>query len=265
MAVNILDTKHIFVGLIKGSQDMNLEDNINKCQLDYSYQELLAFGLVNENVSLPYLREYIDFLDTLNIEGIIKKAINIVATHTKAIQTNIVILPLDPQNQFYIHYMGGIVAHTNGANTIYIYLSPSNKLKSFVNRLESIIVHEYQHILRNYHSSPNATLLDVLIDEGLSELFVKVLLGEDRLGAWAKWNSNNIIKKNKELIEEYLYTTNPHTIRTIMNGSEELGIPLWLGYSVGFSILDFHWLNKNNDLNALVKMKAEEIYNHDSF
>lgn len=115
------------------------------------------------------------------------------------------------------------------------------------NKLEALLTHEYSHVYRlHYNPSKDKTLTlaDAIVLEGIAEIAVKKLVGQDYLSKatslhnkeeaqfyWKEW-----IKPNQHLVK-----TNVQHDR-LMYGGEE--IPKWAGYNVGFHLVE-NYIEKN--------------------
>jgi len=235
--------------------------NNNKKDFQSIYSNLLEFkaikkmGLLNfELTNNDYIEEYNSLLKETNFHNISLSTIK----NIKGFAFIVNILPLPQNNSFYQNEMNGIVAYTI-ERKIYIHISPIKFINN-INVFESLLIHEFQHVLRNFLFKSPKSLLDVLIDEGLSELFVKEMLGEDRVNNWALKNDECILSNYYQIFFENILCTDKKFISEFLNGSNDKKIPLWLGYSLGYRIVDaFRKKNKGIDLIDIIKISSSDI------
>ncbi|MFJ7404643.1 MULTISPECIES: DUF2268 domain-containing putative Zn-dependent protease [unclassified Lysinibacillus] len=190
-----------------------------------------------------------------------------VATYIKSasiklmeVPTNVFLLPLITTDVFYLEKMNGILAHTDGTSNIFIYLNVDKRVDSKF--IQSISFHEYQHVVRNtiVKKKDPKTLLDVMIDEGCSELFVEYALGKDFVGEWATSLSNNEINQYIERFKHKLSLTKAEEIQKFMYGNT-LEYPLWLGYSMGYYIVNnFMKKEPQTQFEHLIRLNPYQIY-----
>lgn len=182
-----------------------------------------------------------------------------VSHYFESINIKFFILPLI-NDLFYEVNMNGIVAHTDGLSSIYLYLSTKNLITK--DKLESIVIHELQHVLRNSLSNnTKKNLLDVLIDEGTSEFFVESVLGKRYLGDWVEELKEEQIYDSLQLLESLLSSCEVNEIQKIMFGNSE-NIPLWFGYKLGYSIVKKYITENPQDIIEFIKKDAFEIYEY---
>lgn len=111
--------------------------------------------------------------------------------------------------------------------------------------------HEANHNVRWQFMqwSPQVTLADMLVSEGLAEAFAASLFGEDKLGLWVRRTDaqtlQNIIKpailKNLNeqdfgLLSAYLYGDEIMSMR----GGTTVGIPYCAGYACGYALIRYY-------------------------
>lgn len=176
------------------------------------------------------------------------------------VPTNVFLLPLITTDRFYLEKMNGILAHTDGTSNIFMYLNVDKRVES--KYIHSISFHEYQHVVRNtiVKKKDPKTLLDVIIDEGCSELFVEYALGKDYVGRWATAISNNEIDQYIGRFKHKLSLTKVDEIQKIMYGNT-LDYPLWLGYTMGYYIVNkFMKKAPQTQFEHLIRLNPYQIY-----
>lgn len=146
------------------------------------------------------------------------------------------------------------VAYKNG---ICLFISK----KVSIIECKALLTHEYNHICRRQFVKEPPTLLDSVIIEGLAESAVNDLFGEKAISPWTKQYS---LKEAKALWEKHfipsLNVRGLHRHYEFLYGDESVGLPKWIGYSIGFRIVDTFQQKKGPiDIKDLLKMDATDI------
>ncbi|HKM22414.1 MAG TPA: DUF2268 domain-containing protein [Lachnospiraceae bacterium] len=117
------------------------------------------------------------------------------------------------------------------------------------------LAHETNHNVRWQFMqwSPNISLADMIVSEGLAENFEAQMYGEDKIGKWATETTpetlNTVIKP---IIKENLKETDFNKLSSYLYGDEimamrgaaPLGIPYCAGYACGYQLIQ-HYLKKS--------------------
>lgn len=116
------------------------------------------------------------------------------------------------------------------------------------------LAHETNHNVRwqFIQWSPNITLGDMIISEGLAENFAAAMFGEDKIGIWVKNTGRetldtvikpamkaNIFENDFSRLSSFLYGDEIMTLR----GAEPVGMPYCAGYACGYALIK-HYLAK---------------------
>lgn len=116
------------------------------------------------------------------------------------------------------------------------------------------LAHETNHNVRWQFMqwSSQITLADMIVSEGLAEIFAATMFGQDKVGKWVRETTpetlNEIvkpmIKKNLmtsdfQALSSYLYGDEIMALR----GSQPIGMPYCGGYACGYALID-HYLKK---------------------
>jgi uncharacterized protein YjaZ len=131
----------------------------------------------------------------------------------------------------------GIGGYTPNKNLVYISLDPSfvNLKESINSELKRTLAHEFHHTVRWINPGYGETLLDALITEGLADHFDLEIFPE-LLQPWSEaFNDNELKELMEKAKKEFNNTEYDHF--AWFYGNEELGIPRWTGYSLGFKIV----------------------------
>lgn len=196
----------------------------------------------------------------LDIEHDVAAYIKAASNHLIEVPTNVFLLPLNTTDVFYLEKMNGILAHTDGTSNIFMYLNVNKRVDSKL--IQSMSFHEYQHVVRNTivkQKNPK-TLLEVMIDEGCSEVFVEVALGKDYVGEWATSLSNSEITLYIERFKHMLNSTKADEIQRFMYGNTQ-EYPLWLGYTIGYYIVNnFIKKEPQTQFEQLIRLNPYQMY-----
>lgn len=116
------------------------------------------------------------------------------------------------------------------------------------------LAHEANHNVRWQFMqwSPNVTLGDMLVSEGLAESFAGSMFGEDKVGRWVKSTSSdtlrdvikpamraNLAETDFNLLSAFLYGDEIMAAR----GGAAVGMPYCAGYACGYALIQ-HYLKK---------------------
>jgi len=149
-----------------------------------------------------------------------------------------------------------------------VFLFLSEELTS--EEIRALFAHEYNHICRRNFvglEPKEITLMDSLIIEGLAEYAVKDLYGEEWLGPW-----RNLYSFEKVL--NIWHTAFIHSIhlkglenhRSFLYGEKESSLPEWIGYSIGYQIVDSYLKNYGPCTTLeLFQMSSEELIRGSDF
>ncbi|TMU87026.1 hypothetical protein FGG79_02475 [Bacillus sp. BHET2] len=210
---------------------------VSKEELD----SLLFFGMFNIHANVHSLKVQIEELCTLDYEYFIyTELVSLQTKYPSSKPINFELFLLDETDEFVKGKLGGVSAFTDWNGRMCFIVEPHVKVRA---ALKSVIFHEYHHHWRMSQLSiaeEDETLLDRLVLEGLAEHFVRVELGEAFLGPYKDalsetdarmlWNT-----KYKQHIHEKGEATD-----SFMFGCEEMGLPFWGGYSLGYHLVGWY-------------------------
>ncbi len=143
---------------------------------------------------------------------------------------------------------------------LFLFLSP----ELVTEEINALLAHEYNHICRLDYSGKKTnevTLKDSLIVEGLGEYSVKDLYGEKWLSPWVNLYT---FEETYALWQKYFIPSldligieNHHSF---LYGDVKRGLPKWIGYYIGFQIVDT-FQKKHGPLksNELYQLSSEEL------
>lgn len=116
------------------------------------------------------------------------------------------------------------------------------------------LAHEANHNVRWQFMqwSPNITLADMIVSEGLAENFAALMFGEDKIGKWVTETSpetlatvikpmvkTNLMESDINKLSSFLYGDDIMAMR----GGEPIGMPYCGGYACGYALIQ-HYLKK---------------------
>lgn len=116
------------------------------------------------------------------------------------------------------------------------------------------LAHEANHNVRWQFMqwSPNISLADMIVSEGLAETFAASLYGEDKIGKWVTQTSLDTLETViKPIIKEHLMEADFNKLSSFLYGDEimalrggtPVGIPYCGGYACGYALIA-HYLKK---------------------
>lgn len=177
-----------------------------------------------------------------DIEKNFDSAINIITTQIPARNVDVVVYD-NPEGALEIHGIGG---YTPNAYQIFISLNPTFKnLNVSINtELKRTLAHELHHTLRWKKPGYGETLLDALVTEGLADHFdIEVFNGKPQ--PWSVAFTPEELDKIRIKAEKE-FDNKDYDHFAWFYGNEELSIPEWAGYSLGFQIIK-DYLKRNPD------------------
>ena len=136
--------------------------------------------------------------------------------------------------------------------------------------LPAALAHETNHNIRFQFIEweNNITLGDMIISEGLAEVFATSLYGEDKAGPWVtKTNRTTLNECIKPIIRNGLHVQGLENLNAYLYGDEmaklqnypQAGLPYCAGYACGYHLVE-HYLKKTgkNVIEATL-LPAKEI------
>lgn len=135
------------------------------------------------------------------------------------------------------------------------------------------LAHETNHNIRWQFMqwSNQITLADMIVSEGLAEVFAAKMYGEDKVGKWVRETSPEILcKKVKPLIRDNLMINDFKLLSSYLYGDEimalrggqAIGMPYCGGYACGYALIE-HYLNKTGkSIFEATVTSTEEILKH---
>ncbi|MBD8033605.1 DUF2268 domain-containing protein [Solibacillus merdavium] len=130
-----------------------------------------------------------------------------------------------------------------------------------IKELHALFAHEYHHICRRRFITEPPTLLDSVILEGLAEHAVESLFGEYAISSWTKrYSMAEAISYWNSYFTPALHIRGLHEHRAYLFGDMTLNLPPWVGYCIGYRIVEAFQKNKGfHDINQLLTLPSEYL------
>lgn len=175
----------------------------------------------------------------------------------------VLIFPANLENeQLRIDFKGrsGLSYH----DKIFLFISGETSETAF----RALLTHEYNHVCRlNFlqKSEHDITLLDTMVMEGLAEAAVLERLGNAYAAPWTCMYSLTDARSYWEKwLKSALHTKRSHfRLQLLMYGGQS--IPKWLGYNVGFQLVQSSIKNTSNDMQKILQLSTEYLYSLSAF
>jgi uncharacterized protein YjaZ len=131
----------------------------------------------------------------------------------------------------------GIGGYTPNAHLVYIPMNPEfpNLHNSINTELKRTLAHELHHALRWQNPGYGETLLDSLITEGLADHFDIEVFNQSPQPWSIAFSDSELSELMKQAEKDFQNKEYDHY--AWFYGNEELKIPRWAGYSLGFKIV----------------------------
>jgi uncharacterized protein YjaZ len=149
----------------------------------------------------------------------------------------------------------GIGASAVGKSGIIIYIDFSNKNieKTIKKEISSSIFHEATHLIREFFIGYDKNLLDYIISEGITCFTEKSLNPNKKIPYIEKVkNEKNILKKYQKIFKNKNFDYSEWFLGT---GK----LPKYIGYRIGFLIVDKYLKKYKENLKNLIKLKSDFI------
>ncbi|QFG00049.1 hypothetical protein PB01_15120 [Psychrobacillus glaciei] len=203
--------------------------------------EVLQYELLTQGLFEPdewiHVKNNVKEMEEQNVWRTVEKEYKYLRKLWKGPKVSIYIFPIKKANL----KSGEQIPRKNGIayrNVLFLFLST----KITIEEIRALLAHEYNHVCRLKFLDlvpDKISLKDSLIIEGLGEYAVKELHGEEMLAPWTK----------KYSYDEALYFWNKHFVPSLnvlgtknhhlfLFGKERSRFPRWIGYHLGFQIVN---------------------------
>ncbi|MFJ8066437.1 DUF2268 domain-containing protein [Psychrobacillus sp. NPDC096426] len=234
---------------------MKLFPTVNQDVVQY---ELLRNGLFKPE-EWRNIKDTVKRMEAQNVWQIVKQEYKLLRKRWNGPKVSIYIFPIENANgnsRKDIPKKNGIAYR----GTLFLFLSPDLHTEE----IKALFAHEYNHVCRlDYlNLAPSMiSLKDSLIIEGLGEYAVKDLYGEKWLAPWISFYAfeEALAVWRKHFLPSLNITGVKHH-QVYLFGKAGSRLPKWIGYHIGFQIVDsFQKKHGPFPNNELYKKSSEEI------
>lgn len=226
--------------------------------------ELLRNGIFNPMEGLE-IDKTVKRLKEQNVWQILQKEFERLKNVWKGPDVPIYIFPLTKHRPI----IDGEEAKKNGVTyngVLFLFVSTEMEEEE----LKALLAHEYHHSCRLAFlnkQSEEIELIDSLIIEGMAEAAVEELYGEKWLSPWTKrYVPNDVRKLWKKNFVPFLNLKGVQLHHPFLYGDDSLGLPRWIGYCVGYGIVE-SYLKNNGPIQQflLYQIPSTEIIQRSDF
>lgn len=215
---------------------------------------------LKEDTDIPVLdyRSYIpkDFTCIPGEEKLIEEIVSNTLKKCNAVLPieEMIILVLPTFDSFVIDEMNGCVGFSPFAGKSMI-LSLNTNTPGWAPALEYTIAHEYHHVI--IHSKDDwESLGDTLVYEGMAENFRGDIVGRAN-PPYVTYNSKETCLQYWQTLQPYLEDTSEELYTQVFFGGGEY--PQWLGYSLGYLLIERYQQKYNESWKELSFRKPKEV------
>ncbi len=155
----------------------------------------------------------------------------------------------------------GVGGFANSLHLITLSINPNlpSLGKTLAFEICSTLAHELNHCIRmNVISSSYNTLFEALISEGLADNF-DIEVNQTKPRPWSvALDDEKLIELKKRAEADFNNSNYNHS--DWFFGRDDLGIPKWAGYAIGFDIVKKHIEKTGKKASELTTVKAEEFF-----
>lgn len=195
-----------------------------------------------------------------NVWHIVENEYQMLKKEWQGPNVSIYIFPVNEENEIIMNELGGKTG-MNFFDKILLFVSSKTK----INGVKALLTHEYHHSCRLAQLAKEdgeLTLLDSVIIEGLAEFAVLERFGDEEIGKWTSMYDDTELKKMWDAIfQERLHVRGKEQHRIFLYGHEEMGIPKWAGYAVGYALVKSCQLTTKE----LLKLSSQQILKKSRF
>lgn len=210
------------------------------------------------------LKQIVMELEKQNVWEIVKQEYKFLRKLWNGPKVTIYIFPIKKGNA-----LGRQLPKKNGvAYKGILFLFVSNNLS--IEEIKALFAHEYNHTCRLEYlniTPDKIPLKDSLIIEGLGEYAVKDLYGKKWLGPWVElYTVDDVMQLWKKHFVPSLNIEGHKNHQLFLYGNERGRFPKWIGYFIGFHIVDTYAKNHGPfTKNELYTKSSDEILTGSAF
>lgn len=238
---------------------------ISACFEEYNSYQLHRYFLEN-GMFYPDTKIFseVKMLEKKDVWGLVSKVYTSLKENWRGEEVTIFILPIEKRNERLMKELNGKMGISfHDVIVLFISSDPSDK------EIQALFTHEYNHICRLAHLQKEfheLTLLDSMIIEGMAEVAVEKTLGKNVLAPWVSLYSKEEVIQYWNKIYQFLHVKGKKNHDPILYGDQNRGYPKWLGYSLGYYIVNsFIKKNKGMTIKDLLKVDSNKILAESDF
>lgn len=239
-----MSSKHVGEKVVQIHREMictPLEMYFPKVSLEELHFELLRNGLFDPEEGIE-IKDIVKELENQKVGKIVQQEFERLKRLWKGPDVPIIIYPLTK----YRPIVDGKEVKKNGvAYQGILFLFLSTEVEEI--ELKALFAHEYHHICRLafVNKEPQEILLlDSLIIEGMAECAVEELYGEEEMSPWTKrYSYKEVMNLWQERFVPSLQLPGVINHHSFLYGDESIGLPSWIGYCLGYRIVESYLKN----------------------
>ncbi len=175
------------------------------------------------------------------------------------------LFPIERRNKMMmqeLHGKTGVSFH----HVIVLFLAKELSIKEIF----ALFTHEYNHVCRLSYIEKEfeeLTLLDSLIIEGMAEVAVEQIFGQEMLAPWVKLYTKQELLPYWSRVHRYLEVKGKENHHLFLYGDKSgQRFPKWFGYSIGYFIVKEYLANNQQILmKDLIKTETAQIFEKSGF
>ncbi|WP_026675393.1 DUF2268 domain-containing protein [Alkalihalobacterium bogoriense] len=225
------------------------------------HQYLLGQGLFHPDVDIV---NTIEKFEEKRVWEIVERQFRYLKKKWHGPDVHIFIFPVEERNEMIMKHLGKKMG-IGFTEKIILFLSATTTKKE----IEALVTHEYHHVCRlrfEKNDESELTLLDSLLIEGLAEKAVEEELGKEMNAIWTSIYTDDVLVYWWDyLFKARLTVKGRKNHNPYLFGHRGLGWPQWIGYALGYAIVDECAKRDEKNSKELLGMSAKEIIKNTSF
>ena len=287
MAITVIPAYRVVTKFAKQAQGLPFEESVNSLEQDLrdyvrnllsmlhpSFTELGERSAITQlgDPDPDSLMEALGELEAGSPKAIVESALAecVQSLPRPDLSARVFLLPGDGESRVLVRQMNGVLGFSLGSQAMMVFLWP---VQGWQKWLTYTVTHEYIHLVRNLmfprglsgnklvymKTQEPETLLDVLVAEGLADVFATRLLKDTR-PPWTDALAPKVEGRLWARVHRRFNVSDPTEIRRILFGDNDR-IPMWTGYTIGYRIVE-RYLKANPDAQPanLVGISASVIF-----
>ncbi|UOE93164.1 DUF2268 domain-containing protein [Alkalihalobacillus sp. LMS39] len=224
------------------------------------HQYLLGQGLVHPDSDIV---QTIETFGKKKVWEVIESQFRFLKKKWQGPDVHIFVFPVEERNEMIMKHLGKKMG-IGFSDKMILFLSPTVTKKE----IEALVTHEYHHVcrLKIEKEESELTLLDSLLIEGLAEKAVEEELGKEMLAIWTSMYTSDVLDYWWDVVfKERLTIKGRKNHHPFLFGHRGMGWPQWIGYALGYAIVDESTKRNEKNTIELLSMPAKAIVKNTSF